>query len=104
MEQEKEHTEKLLVDNISDFKFHAAYMAYSEAWDENTSDEIRTKLNGLISLLSSGEANYGDFYYNLNQFRKQRSGSYLRARIQSQRKSDWRRSEKKSARNSRYRE
>ncbi len=102
-EKEREPASKLLIDNPSDFKFHAAYRAYSEAWDENLSDEIRTKLNSFISSLGSAEANYEEFYSNLSRFRKQEYDSHLRTRFQSQRKSDWRRSEQKNARNSRYR-
>ncbi len=103
MEQEKEPAPKLLIDNPLDFKFHAAYLAYSEAWDANPSDEARIKLNGLISSLGSTEANYEEFYSSISRFRKLEKDFNLRARIQSQRKHDWRRSEKKNARNSRYR-
>ncbi|MFH0896892.1 MAG: hypothetical protein V1850_02440 [Candidatus Bathyarchaeota archaeon] len=101
-EKEREPTAKLLVDNITDFRFHAAYLAYSEAWDGNHSDDVRIKLNGLISSLSSTDPNYEEFYFNLSQFRKQRPESYSRTRIQGQRKGDYRRSEQKKERNSRY--
>jgi len=101
MAQEKESVAKLQMDNPSDFKFHAAYMAYSEAWDENQSENTRTELNELISSLSAEKSSYEEFYANLSQFRKQRTG-FRRERIQGQRKRDWRRSEKRSARNARH--
>ena len=101
MEQAKEPVLKLLEDNPSDFKFHAAYLAYSEAWDENPSEETRITLNELISSLRSPEGDYERFYSSLGQFRKQSSDFHPRARIQSTRKSDWRRSEQKNARNAR---
>jgi len=102
MAQEREPISKLQMDNPSDFKFHVAYMAYSEAWDENRSDATRTELNELISSLSAGKASYEEFYANLSQFRKQRV-EFRRERIQSQRKRDWRMSEQKKERNARYR-
>ena len=40
-----EKVPKLMIDKPSDFLFHAAYTAYSKAWDENLSEDARTKLN-----------------------------------------------------------
>ena len=101
MAQGREPISKLQMDNPSDFKFHAAYLAYSEAWDDNDSEATRAALNELISSLSTGRASYEEFYANLSQFRKQRI-EFRREPIQSQRKRDWRRSEQKSAREARY--
>jgi hypothetical protein len=101
MAQEKEPLSKLQTDNPSDFKFHVAYMAYSEAWDGNQSEDTRTELNELISSLSSGKSSYEEFYANLSQFRKQQV-EFRRERIQGSRKRDWRLSEKKSARDARH--
>ena len=56
MAEEKEELTKLQVDKPEDFKFHVAYMAYSGAWEENTSGATRTKLNELI-----GSYVYGDY-------------------------------------------
>lgn len=102
MAQEKETLQKLQIDNPSDFKFHVAYLAYSEAWDGNNSDGKRTELNELISSLSTGKASYDDFYANINQFRKPQI-EFHRERIQGQRKRDYRLSEQKSARDARHR-
>jgi len=101
-EKMKDVVSKLLIDDPSNFKFHAAYLAYLEAWEENPSDETRIELNRLISSLNVIDGNFEEFYANLGQFRKQREFN-PRFRIQSQRKSDWRRTEKRDARNSRYR-
>jgi len=104
MEQEKgrETVSKLQMDSQSDFKFYAAYMAYSETWDDNRSEEARVRLNELIASLRAGRASYEEFYSDLSQFRRQPS-SLHRDRIQSRSKRDYRRSEKRSARDSRYR-
>jgi len=102
MEQEKEKVTKLELDNPSDFRFHVAYMAYSEAWDENTSEDARNKLNEIMSSLTATEADYEDFYAKISQFRTNQI-EYHRERIQGQRKRDYRMSEKKSARASRHR-
>jgi len=101
MEQEKEKVTKLELDNPADFRFHVAYMAYSEAWDENTSEDTRNKLNEIMSSLSVTEADYDDFYSKISQFRINKI-EFRRERIQGQRKRDYRMSEKKSARASRH--
>ena len=98
---------KLLIDRPSDFKFHAAYHIYSQAWDENPSQEVRMKLNEIMASLSKNEIDYQSFYKKVNQYRVEFNPEHysggLRARIETQRKRDWKRSEAKSARNSRYR-
>ncbi len=101
MAKEKESVQKLQLDNLSDFKFHVAYMAYSKAWDDNISEGNRAEINQLISSLSSGKVDYDEFYANLSQFRKQQV-DFHRERIKGQRKRDWRRSEKKDSRNARH--
>jgi len=98
---------KLLIDRPSDFKFHAAYLIYSQAWDEKPSQEVRTKLNEIMASLSKGEIDYQSFYKRVNQYRVEFNPEHYsgggRARIETQRKREWRRREAKDARNSRYR-
>jgi len=101
MAQEKEPESKLDIDKPLDFKFHVAYMAYSEAWEDNRSEDTRGQLNELISSLSSGKSGYEEFYANLSQYRKQQV-EFHRERIQGMRKRDYRRSEAKSAREARH--
>ncbi|UCD26035.1 MAG: hypothetical protein JSV75_03750, partial [Candidatus Bathyarchaeota archaeon] len=62
---------KLLIDKPSDFRFHAAYLAYSETWDKTTSRETKTELNKIMSSLSEEEISYSSFYRRLDQFRRQ---------------------------------
>jgi len=98
--------QKLLMDKPSDFKFHAAYLLYSEAWDNTSSEEDRNELNEIIMSLSKGEIDYQDFYEKINRHRTRFShGGYRaggRTRIETQRKRDWRRKEAKNLRNKRY--
>ena len=42
--------EKLLIDNSSDFQFHAAYLAYSDTYDKATSLEIKEQLTKTLRL------------------------------------------------------
>jgi len=95
---------KLLIDRPSDFRFHATYLIYSEAWDKSTSHEIKRKLNEMITSLSKDEIDYKTFYGRINQYRVD-SYPYVdtRTRIETQSKKDQRRSEAKNARNARHR-
>ena len=103
--QQTEETTKLLIDNRSDFKFHAAYLAYSKTWDKITSPNTRNELNNLLSSLSKEEMSYSSFYTTLDEHRRRGSKHYefLRERIETQRKRDWRKKQNKQERNSRYR-
>jgi len=98
--------EKLSIDNPSDFKFHAAYLAYSEAWDRTNSPEAKTQLNAMITLLSKNEIDTETFYRQLSQYRGgggQEGYFSGKMRIETTRKKDWRKREAKSARESRHR-
>jgi len=96
---------KLLIDRPTDFRFHAAYLAYSEAWDKAASEEIKSKLNEIIESLSKSEIDYQNFYERINQYRTSISPELTRSRmyIETQRKKEWRRREAKSAREARHR-
>lgn len=92
------------MDKPSDFKFHAAYLLYSQAWDNASSEEDRNELNEIITSLSKDEIDYQDFYEKMRRHRAHevyRAGG--RTRIETQRKRDWRRKEAKNLRNKRYR-
>jgi len=95
---------KLLIDRPFDFRFHATYLIYSQAWDKSTSQEIKSKLNEMITSLSKGEIDYKTFYGKINQYRADFKPDYVgsRSRIETQRKRDWRRREAKNARNARH--
>ena len=103
--QSNEEVTKLIIDRPSDFRFHAAYLAYSETWDKTISEEEKMELNEITSSLSEGEISYSNFYKRLDQFRRPGSKhyAYSRERIETQRKRDWRKKQNKNMRNARYR-
>jgi len=96
---------KLLNDKPSDFRFHAAYLVYSEAWDKASSPEVKLKLNGIIEALSSGSIDYESFYREISQYRAalypEHHGS-RRPFIETQSKRDWRKREERTRRNERH--
>jgi len=102
---EEEEVAKLMIDRPSDFRFHAAYLAYSETWDKTTSQETKTELNEIISSLSKEEIGYPSFYERLDKFRRHDSQRYAypRERIETQRKKDWRDRQNRDMRNARHR-
>lgn len=94
---------KLSIDRPDDFRFHAAYHVYSEAWDRTSSEEVRLKLNEMIGLLSRDEISYQKFYEMVGPYRADPRHYRGRVRIRTQRKREWRRKAKRSARNARHR-
>jgi len=104
---DKTNVQKLSIDKPSDFRFHAAYLAYSETWDKTSSPQTKAELNEIITSLSEGKIDTEDFYRKISQYRQGfNSGQYShfsRTRIETQRKRDWRKREAKNARNSRHR-
>jgi len=103
---EKPNVEKLLMDKPSDFIFHAAYLAYSDAWDK-APIEARAQLNQVLTSLSKGEIDMEGFYRQISQHRGEAGPDRYsfggRMRIETTRKKDWRKKEAKSARESRHR-
>ena len=101
--EEIKPSEKLLIDNTSDFQFHAAYMAYAEAFDKATDDEVKEKLNESIQALQQNQMEYSIFYRNLSQYRgANQNNHYQRSFIKTQRKREWRRKAQKRERNKRH--
>ena len=96
-------TQKLNIDRPQDFKFHIAYGAYSRAWDENTSEATRAKLNELISSLANDESSYSIFYARIQEYRSDSAPIISsRSRIETVKKKDWQRGETQHARNRRH--
>jgi len=97
---------KLSIDNPSDFRFHAAYITYSQAWDKASSAEVKIKLNEIIAALSKSEIDYQSFYEQISRYRAEFNPEHYvggtRAFIETQRKKDWRRMQERSARNARH--
>ncbi len=104
LEPNEEEATKLMIDRPADFKFHAAYMAYSKTWDNTTSKEEKNELNEITSALSNGTIGYPDFYKRLDQIRRPGSKhyAYSRERIETQRKRAWRKRQTKDMRNARH--
>jgi len=92
--------EKLLIDDPSDFQFHAAYLTYSNLYDKTSNLESRKQLNQNITALQQKQIDYQTFYRNINQFRgeEEQQFNYSRAFITTQRKRDWRKKEQKQER------
>ena len=103
-ETQTEEVTKLLVDDPSDFKFHAAYLAYSKTWDKLSSPDTRNELNNILTSLSKEELSYSSFYKTLDEYRRHGSRHYefSRQRIETQRKRDWRQKRNRQERNSRH--
>jgi len=85
--------EKLLIDDSSNFQFHAAYLAYSNIYDKVTNPETKRQLNQNIRTLQQNQIDYSTFYKNINQYRTEDDPQHNRGRalIKTQRKRDWRR-------------
>jgi len=97
---------KQLIDRSSDFRFHAAYLVYSEAWDKASSSEVKLKLNEIIAALSADKIDYETFYREISQYRvgfnREHFSGAGRTFIETQRKKDWRKREERESRNKRH--
>lgn len=95
---------KLMIDKPSDFKFHAAYLSYSNTWDKIDSLDIKAELNDILVSLSKDELGYSEFYRVLDDYRRKGSKhfEFSRQRIETQRKRDWRQKQTRSQRNQRH--
>ncbi len=95
-----------LLDKPSDFRFHAAYVIYSDAWERTSSQEIRQKLNELLTALSTDKIDYGTFYHEMNQYRVEFNPEHFRGSgrpyIETRRKRDWRARDERERRNKRH--
>jgi hypothetical protein len=91
--------EKLLIDEPTNFPFHAAYVVYSELFDGARGDEAKADLNRNLEALKENRIDCETFYRNIAHHRKMSSNPYHdRFSLQTQRKRDWR---KKSQRQDR---
>jgi hypothetical protein len=91
--------EKLLIDEPTNFPFHAAYLVYSDLFDNATENEAKADLNRNIEALKQNRIDCETFYRNIAHHRKL-APSHERFSLQTQRKRDWR---KKSQREERIR-
>ncbi|MCW4015573.1 MAG: hypothetical protein NWF06_04315 [Candidatus Bathyarchaeota archaeon] len=103
-ETQTEEITKLPNNKPSDFKFQAAYLAYSKTWDTLDTSETRAEVNDILVALSNDEMSYSSFYQELDDYRNRGSKHYefSRERIETQRKRDWRQKQTRSQRNQRH--
>jgi hypothetical protein len=97
--------EKLLIDNPSDFRFHAAYLTYSNTYDKTTNPETRKQLNQNITALQQNQIDYPTFYKNISQYRNEEGGfqyGYGKTLIRTQKKREWHVKMQKRERNKRH--
>ncbi len=101
-EQTNPQTPKLLIDNPTNFQFHAAYLVYEEAFDKARDNQAKTELNQNIQDLSEAKIDTETFYMNVSRFRKIDVPRQERFSMQTQRKKDWRRKEQRQDRIKRH--
>jgi hypothetical protein len=103
--KESTSPEKLLIDNPSNFQFHAAYLAYSDTFDKVVDPEARNQLNQNITALQQNQIDLTAFYENINQFRGENAPrhGYGRTLIKTQKKREWRRKTQRHERIMRHR-
>jgi hypothetical protein len=96
--------EKLLIDNPSDFQFHAAYLTYSDTYDKTANPETKKQLNQNIRALQQNQIDYSTFYRNISQYRTEDGSqhTYGRTLIKTQKKREWRRKTQKHERIERH--
>ena len=95
--------EKLLIDDLSNFQFHAAYLVYSETFDVG-SEDAKKELNKNIEDLKENKIDAQTFYVNISRFRKldQPMGRPGKFTVATQRKKDWRMKTQRSERIKRH--
>jgi hypothetical protein len=100
----EEAVEKKVFEN-PDFKFTAAYGAYSQRFDQSEDDEERQRLNDLIVKLNANEISYPNFYEEISktdQNNGERRYEFHRSRISGSRKFAARKAEQKMDRVKRH--
>ena len=96
--------EKLMVDDATNFPFHAAYVVYSELFDAAVGNEAKSELNRNIEALKQNTIDYETFYRNIAHHRKiALPTQQSRFSIETQRKRDWRMKSQREERIRRHR-
>ena len=103
-EQEVSIPEKLLIDDPSNFQFHAAYLAYDEIFEKTIDLKVKEELNKNIEDLKENKINYSTFYRNITRYRLSATQYQNQGRfsLKTQRKRDWRRATQKKERIKRH--
>jgi hypothetical protein len=95
-------TEKLLIDDLMNFQFHAAYLVYEEAFDKTSDAESKEELNQNLQDLKDNKISAETFYGNVSRFRKLDVPRQERFSMQTQRKKDWRKKTQRQERIKRH--
>ena len=96
--------EKLQTDDSANFQFHAAYMVYSELFDNVTGADAKKDLNLNLEDLKENKISPEAFYRNVARYRGDVVSERRRDRftVQTQRKRDWRMKSQKQERIKRH--
>ncbi len=96
--------QKLEIDDSSNFQFHAAYMVYSDLFDNARNDEAKTDLNLNIEELKESKISPETFYRNVARYRGDVMSErrHDRFTVTTQRKKDWRMKSQKQDRIKRH--
>jgi hypothetical protein len=92
--------EKLLIDDPTNFQFHAAYLVYSDLFDNTGGADAKRDLNLNIEDLKENKINPETFYRNVARYRGDGVSErrHDRFTVQTQRKRDWRMKSQKQER------
>jgi hypothetical protein len=92
--------EKLQIDDLNNFQFHAAYMVYSDLFDAANGAEAKKDLNLNIEELKNSKISPESFYQNVSRYRRDvvNEKRYDRFSVTTQRKRDWRMKSQKQER------
>ncbi len=101
--QSASQTEKLLIDDPSNFQFHAAYLVYSDTFD-SANEDAKQELNQNLEDLKENKIDAQTFYVNISRYRKmdQPMGRPGKFTVATQRKKDWRMKTQRSERIKRH--
>jgi hypothetical protein len=83
---------KYEIDDPTNFQFHAAYMVYSEIFDNIRSADAKRELNINLEDLKENKISSEEFYRNIARYRGDAISDrrHDRLSVQTQRKRDWR--------------
>ncbi len=101
-DQNPPQVDKLLIDDLSNFQYHAAYMVYSETFDKTKNVNSKTELNKVIQDLRDNQIDFETFYLKIAPLRNLEVPRHERFQMQTQRKRDWRRQSQRQERIKRH--
>ncbi len=96
--------QKLQIDDPSNFQFHAAYLVYSEVFDNVRGADAKRDLNLNLEDLKENKISTEEFYQNIARYRGDAvtERRHDRLTVSTQRKRDWRMKSQKQDRIKRH--